>query len=1247
MRSIQTKIVALIMSCVVLVTVTFGFFVYINTNRLLKDKAQEHMLMSCEINSDKLNEAVTQIRSSVNTLASYALFNLTNVQVLQNNSWRDRYLRNLRNTSIDRFQYMDGVVGVYARFDIAVTQTADACGFYYTRAGGEDTFTEQSLTDIELYDPADTAAVGWWFEPQLAGESVWVDAYTNVRTGQQVSSYVVPLYFDDTFLGVIGIDMAVSYLGEVAQAIALFDTGFATILSDDGSVVYHPEYVFGTPLSAVEPSFRGVLEKIRTDGLCYELLSYKMNGGRRHLAFSRLDCDMWLCICAPDAEIYFDLYNLLVTLSVLLIIFASAALCAAVYVTRRMTKPLKQLNHAARQLTRGNFDASIEPSTRDEIGELTISFMHAQEKLKLRINTLYDEAHMDGLTGVQNKTALVDREQALNLHIRQGNAAFTVAVLDVNRLKITNDILGHTAGDELLRTVAQHLANSFSLNDVFRIGGDEFVVLLEGEDAQEQIARVDDCVHRFADCSLPKYPDIGISCACGTAVFDAKTDTSFEQVLARADQAMYQNKSLDRQQSDADTAKSTRRVQVEKYLEFLRILSQSTEDYLFLYDVETDGLWFFGDIRRNFDIGEEDDRPCPLERLFTIAHPADRQTLMLDLQKVINGAAHEHRMEYRWIDRDGNAVWIDCRGQVVRDVAGTPFVMIGRVSDTALQALYHPLTGMFNKTKLEQDIRTNTIAPFTHVMLVRIDNLTAISIKYGKRQADELLLTVAHTLEERFPAPSLYHTERDTFALLLHTVSAEQIQDIFDHLQTLDRHMILSAAVVPNDPSFYIDNDNIYETARELFDEHSRTGSRSISYFSQEDIRRRLSKADLLEEIEYSIKHDFDGFYLQYQPQVRGIDYKIVSAEALLRYRSGDNDPVYPDKFIPLLEETKLIRPVGKYALDRALAMCRIWRTMEPDFRVAVNFSSIQLREDGIAEEVLALLDKHALPGHALTIELTETVELGAMNEFSDLFTTFQKHGIRIAIDDFGTGYANLGYLKSIHADEIKIDRMFVKDLKENSYNYTILNSITDFAKANAFDICIEGIENTDELAVLEGLSPEYLQGYLFSRPIDPQTLTSLYLRPNGDGHAPTPPFLRQLQKSRDELRVMHVDTKSILSKIRIGLWVIRLNTVKDSAEMFADFMMTHELLGIDTPCDGEACYEFWNSRIEPQHRTRVNDMMAHMLECDQVTQVEYTWHHPTRGPLTVRCTGKCVTKSDTTLVFEGFHRIISDMGVI
>ena len=135
----------------------------------------------------------------------------------------------------------------------------------------------------------------------------------------------------------------------------------------------------------------------------------------------------------------------------------------------------------------------------------------------------------------------------------------------------------------------------------------------------------------------------------------------------------------------------------------------------------------------------------------------------------------------------------------------------------------------------------------------------------------------------------------------------------------------------------------------------------------------------------------------------------------------------------------------------------------------------MQLRERKVAQDVLDILAKTGLPGNALTIEITESVQLQEFQYYSEIFNCWREAGIELSIDDFGTGYASMSYLKQLNVNEIKIDRLFVKGVEEATYNYRLISNMIEFAKSNAIRICCEGVEDVKELTVLEGLAPNLI----------------------------------------------------------------------------------------------------------------------------------------------------------------------------
>ncbi len=195
---------------------------------------------------------------------------------------------------------------------------------------------------------------------------------------------------------------------------------------------------------------------------------------------------------------------------------------------------------------------------------------------------------------------------------------------------------------------------------------------------------------------------------------------------------------------------------------------------------------------------------------------------------------------------------------------------------------------------------------------------------------------------------------------------------------------------------------------------------------------------------------------------------------------------VSPAACIPVLEQSSLIVPVGLWVIRTALQQCRAWRKVIPDFRVSVNMSYVQLRHPEIQADVLRMVKESGVPGSALTIEVTEGMELRNYPHLNTVFSAWKREGIEISVDDFGTGYSSLSWLKELAIDEIKIDRCFVRDIQHSAYNFRLLSNIIELADSAQVRVCCEGVESAEELAELERLHPDLYQGFFFARPVLP-----------------------------------------------------------------------------------------------------------------------------------------------------------------
>lgn len=536
--------------------------------------------------------------------------------------------------------------------------------------------------------------------------------------------------------------------------------------------------------------------------------------------------------------------------------------------------------------------------------------------------------------------------------------------------------------------------------------------------------------------------------------------------------------------------------ELDSYLNILKFLNESTDDYFFLLEFRSKHLYLFGNIQKRYPLQINQEQYCSIEDWFGIVYEKDLPGLKEDLSQILCGKSYEHNMEYRIIDRNGNRVWISCRGKCQIQTDENNLILVGRVSDTVLVQKTDPLTGAFNMNMLVDDM--NKILKSEkrcHLLLIGIDNFKHINIKYGREYGNHILKYVAEALEDISNTAKIYRLDGDCFAVNLFDFSREKVETLYEKLcRRVEKHCTISGGAVPYLEAMTEDGNVLYQFAEEALDRSKKKGKNMLSFFSIQDYERKLSDIELKEEMQHSIQNGFQGFFLCYQPQVCFDSCRLFGAEALLRYRSSLRGLVGPDEFIPILEQTGMIYPVGMWVLETALNQCRLWRSHLPDFHISVNISYVQLEKSDITQNVLEILERSKVPGSALTLEVTENMQLRDYPHFNKIFYQWKKYGIEISVDDFGTGYSSLSHLKSMEINEIKIDRCFVSGIQHSAYNYRLLSNMLELAKSSQIRVCCEGIENVDELCALEELQPDLLQGYLFSKPCTPKEFEKQFI---------------------------------------------------------------------------------------------------------------------------------------------------------
>ncbi len=248
----------------------------------------------------------------------------------------------------------------------------------------------------------------------------------------------------------------------------------------------------------------------------------------------------------------------------------------------------------------------------------------------------------------------------------------------------------------------------------------------------------------------------------------------------------------------------------------------------------------------------------------------------------------------------------------------------------------------------------------------------------------------------------------------------------------------------------------------------------------QDTIQKRM-------ELEMDLRDALEGgeFFLAYQPTVDLSDMRPTGVEALIRWKHPSRGIVQPDDFVPLLEDTGMIVDVGRWVLREACVQGAAWRAAGYPIGMAVNVSARQLDTDQVVTDIEEALSHSGLDPAALTIEITETTLMRNADDTSRRLTEIKQLGVRIAIDDFGTGYSSLAHLQRFPVDALKIDRSFIFGLRHNQEGETLVRTLVQLGKALSIETFAEGIEQQQDLALLQDENCDTGQGFLFARPLD------------------------------------------------------------------------------------------------------------------------------------------------------------------
>lgn len=378
------------------------------------------------------------------------------------------------------------------------------------------------------------------------------------------------------------------------------------------------------------------------------------------------------------------------------------------------------------------------------------------------------------------------------------------------------------------------------------------------------------------------------------------------------------------------------------------------------------------------------------------------------------------------------------------------------------------------------------------VLFIDLDRFKTVNDSLGHPAGDEILRIVSRRIRERVrDADTLARLGGDEFVVVVEELprpeaAADVAQDI---IQLLDAPITLSGgqeiflgasigiSLFPGDG---LDATSLIQYADAALFQAKESGRGTYRFYTEALTRAANRRLEMEARLRRALERN--EFVLHYQPQISVTDGRLIGCEALLRWQPPGDDLISPLFFIPLAEDTGLIRPLGEWVLRTACAQMRKWQDSGmPPITLAVNVSSRQFEQYDLAERVADILAETGLPAGFLELEITESTIMHQGEQASAMLDALKRLGLSLSIDDFGTGYSSLAYLKRFAVDKLKIDKSFVRDIGHDTNDAQIAATIIAMAKNLKLEVLAEGVETRDQLAFLELHGCDAFQGYLHS----------------------------------------------------------------------------------------------------------------------------------------------------------------------
>ena len=534
----------------------------------------------------------------------------------------------------------------------------------------------------------------------------------------------------------------------------------------------------------------------------------------------------------------------------------------------------------------------------------------------------------------------------------------------------------------------------------------------------------------------------------------------------------------------------------DEYRNLIDGFAPCMDDYLYYCDLQKDMYYISPKALERFAIPSNFFTNV-IETHRQFVHEEDIDMLVADLQKMVSGESDYHNIEYRWIGKDGQPIWINCCGRALKDREGKPACLVGCVNEIGKSRKADNISGLREISAVADTIATfSRVANSGYILHLGIDDFKSINERFGHEYGNFILKGVADCISKALSVgEEVYHVSADEFIVISYLTDDEvdgkelynRVRKNVDDFIEENRYQTvftISGGVLSCKKMSGMEYEELIKLSQFALSQAKKLGRNQVYFFNEDDYEKFLRSRLVISTIREGISSDYEGFEVYFQPIVKDSnDARPYAAEALLRYTLPNGERISPFEFIPLLEESGLIIPVGKWVLKQSMQFCQRVQQVIPDFSVNVNVSYVQVLKSPFIVEFFKMLKEHGMSPSSITIELTESGELDDSIQIHKVWNNLRQYGVTIALDDFGTGYSNLMNISDMTPNVVKLDRGFTVKALKNDFEKTLMESIIRLVHSLGLKICVEGVETEEEVNYIRALGPDFIQGFFYGMP--------------------------------------------------------------------------------------------------------------------------------------------------------------------